>query len=36
MLPDDLYEKMLEDGEMWFVYAKGMALPLNDASLMDT
>lgn len=31
----DIYDTMLDNDEMWFVYVSGAAMLINDASLMD-
>lgn len=35
-MSDDIYETMLENFEMWYVYSSGSAVLISDASLLDS
>lgn len=35
MIPDDLYDDMMKNDELWFVYKRGWAYPICDAPMMD-
>lgn len=35
MFKEDIYETMLDNDELWFVYITGAAMIISDASLMD-
>lgn len=35
MFSSDLYDTMLDNDEMWYIYALGAALIISDCSLYD-
>lgn len=35
MFQDDIYEGMLDNDELWYVYVTGSAMLISDGSLMD-